>query len=84
MRKIQVYGPGCAKCNRLAENARQAAEALGLDFTLEKVTDIEAMIALGVITTPALVVDGKVLLVGKAANARYVEELLAATERTSP
>lgn len=74
--KIQVFGPGCAKCNKLAENARQAAEELGLDYTLEKVTGIDEMIALGVMTTPALVVDGEVKLVGKAASVKYVKELL--------
>jgi len=77
--KIQVLGPGCAKCNKLAENARQAAEELGLEYTLEKVTAIEEMIALGVMTTPALVVDGEVKLVGKAASARYVKGLLKPT-----
>ena len=74
--KIQVFGPGCAKCNKLAENARQAAEELGLDFTLEKVTDLEEMLKMGVVTTPALVVDGEVKMVGKAANARVVKGLL--------
>ena len=74
--KIQVFGPGCAKCNKLAENARQAAEELGLDYTLEKVTGIDEMIALGVMTTPALVVDGEVKLVGKAASVKYVKGLL--------
>ena len=74
--KIQVIGPGCAKYNKLAENARQAAEELGLDYTLEKVTGIDEMLALGVMTTPALIVDGEVKLVGKAANVRYVKDLL--------
>ena len=71
--KIQVFGPGCAKCNKLAENARQAAEELGLDYTLEKVTGIDEMLALGVMTTPALVVDGEVKLVGKAASVKVRE-----------
>lgn len=75
--KIQVLGPGCPKCNKLAENARQAAEELGLEFTLEKVTDINAMVQMGVMTTPALVVDGEVKMVGKAASADHVKKLLA-------
>ena len=74
--KIQVLGPGCAKCNKLAENARQAAEELGLDYTLEKVTDIEEMLSFGVMTTPALVVDGEVKLIGKAATAKHLKGLL--------
>ena len=76
MVKIQVLGPGCAKCNKLAENARQAADELGLEYTLEKVTDLMEMLKFGVMTTPALVVDGTVKLVGKAASAKHVKELL--------
>ena len=76
MVKIQVFGPGCSKCNKLAESARQAAEALGLEFTLEKVTDIDAMLKLGIMSTPALVVDGQVKMVGKAGNADYVKQFL--------
>ena len=74
--RIQVFGPGCAKCDKLADNARQAAVELGLDFTLEKVTELEEMLKLGVVLTPALVVDGEVKLVGKAASAKYVKGLL--------
>ena len=74
--KIQVLGPGCMKCDKLEANARQAAEELGLDVTIEKVTDLNDILAFGVMTTPALVVDGEVKLVGKAANARVVKELL--------
>ena len=76
MIKIQVLGPGCAKCRKLAENARQAADELGLEYTLEKVTELTEMLKFGVMTTPALVVDGEVKLVGKAASAKYVKELL--------
>jgi len=77
MVKIQVVGPGCAKCEKLAESARQAATELGLEFTLEKVTDLQVMLRLGIMATPALVVDGRVVLVGKAANAEFVKPLLA-------
>jgi len=76
MMKILVLGPGCAKCTKLAENARQAAEELGIEYTLEKVTDLAQMLEFGVMTTPALVVDGEVKLVGKAASAKYVKNLL--------
>ena len=71
-----MLGPGCAKCNKLAENAKQAADELGLDYTIEKVTDLEAILAFGVMVTPALVVDGEVKLAGKAASAKYVKKLL--------
>lgn len=63
--KIQILGTGCPKCNKLAERAEQAAEAMGTSYTLEKVTDINEIVAMGVMMTPALVVDGEVKLTGK-------------------
>ena len=77
MKKILVLGPGCAKCDKLHRNAEEAARELGLECTIEKVTDQNEILAHGVVMTPALVVDGEVKLVGKAANTRYVKELLA-------
>ena len=76
MIKIQVLGPGCAKCKKLAANARLAADELGLDYELEKVTDINQILDLGVMTTPALIVDGEIKMMGKAANAEHVKGLL--------
>ena len=76
MMKIQVLGPGCAKCEKLAENAKQAADELGIEYTLEKVTDLNEIIALGAMTTPALVVDGQMKMMGKAASASHVKGLL--------
>jgi small redox-active disulfide protein 2 len=64
MKKIQVLGTGCPKCQRLTEAAEQAAKALGVAYTLEKVTDIEKIMAFGVMATPALVVDGAVKAAG--------------------
>lgn len=63
--KIQILGTGCPKCNKLAERAEQAAEAMGASYTLEKVTDINEIVAMGVMMTPALVVDGEVKFTGK-------------------
>ncbi len=63
--KIQILGTGCPKCNKLAERAEQAAEAMGTNYTLEKVTDINEIVAMGVMMTPALVVDGEVKFTGK-------------------
>lgn len=73
---IKVLGPGCAKCRKLAENTSAAADQLGLACTVEKVTDINEMIAHGVMTTPALVVDGKVLSMGKALSVDEVKALI--------
>ena len=76
MLEILVLGPGCSKCNKLAENTRQAADALGLEYTLEKVTDLDRMLALGVMAPPALVVDGVVKVLGKAPDVPQLEALL--------
>jgi len=76
MKKIQILGTGCAKCQKLAENAKQAAENLGLEFVMEKVTDINKIMSFGVMTTPGLAVDGKVLLAGKVPSPADLEKLL--------
>jgi small redox-active disulfide protein 2 len=55
MKKIQVLGTGCPKCKKLTEAAEQAAKEMGIEYTLEKVTDIEKIINSGVMSTPALV-----------------------------
>jgi small redox-active disulfide protein 2 len=76
MKKIQILGTGCAKCAKLAENAREAAESLGLDYEMEKISELNQIMAFGVMTTPALAVDGKVLLTGKVPSAADIEKLL--------
>ena len=65
MTKIQILGTGCPKCNKLAENVETAAKELGIAYELEHVSDINEMMKLGVMMTPALVVDGAVKVVGK-------------------
>lgn len=77
MLEIQVMGPGCTKCNKLADSTREAAEALGLDYTLEKVTDLDRMLALGVMAPPALVVNGVVKVMGKAPDAKQISAILS-------
>ena len=76
MKKIQILGTGCAKCEKLASNAKQAAESLGLDFELEKVTDLNQIMGFGVMTTPGLVVDGKVLVTGKVPSPTDIEKMI--------
>ncbi|MDD2453400.1 MAG: thioredoxin family protein [Synergistales bacterium] len=75
--KIQILGTGCPKCKKLAELAEQAAGELGLAYELEKVTEIPKIIAFGVVTTPGLAVDGKVLTAGNVPPYEKVKELLA-------
>lgn len=65
MRTIQILGTGCPKCKKLAENAVAAADALGIEYTLEKVTEIDQIMGFGVMMTPALVIDGEVKVSGK-------------------
>ncbi|MHC4625618.1 MAG: thioredoxin family protein [Planctomycetota bacterium] len=77
MKKIQVLGPGCPKCKKLAENARAAVEQLGGDFEVEKVTDINEIMKFGVMITPALAVDGDVKTVGKVPSADEIVRILA-------
>lgn len=74
--KIQILGTGCAKCQKLAENTKQAADKLGLGYEMEKVTDLNQIMAFGVMTTPGLAVDGKVLAVGKVPSPLELEKLL--------
>ncbi len=63
--KIQILGTGCAKCNALTMATEQAAQSLGLQYELEKITDLQRMMRFGIMTTPALVVDGQVKVSGK-------------------
>lgn len=76
MKKIQVLGPGCPKCQRLAENTAQAVRELGLDCTVEKVTEIKQIMAFGVMMTPALAVDGQVKVFGKVPSPDDIKKLL--------
>ena len=77
MKKIQILGAGCPKCQALAKNAETAARELGLDYELEKVTDISEIMAFGVMVTPALVIDGEVKTVGKVLKTEQIKEALA-------
>jgi small redox-active disulfide protein 2 len=76
MKKIQILGTGCAKCQKLAENTKQAADNLGLDYEMEKITEINQIMEFGVMTTPGLAVDGKVLIVGKVPGPADIEKML--------
>ncbi len=75
--KIQILGTGCAKCQKLAAVAEDAAQALRLTYKLEKVTDLKQIMAFGVMTTPAMVVDGVVKVAGKVPTLDETKKLLA-------
>ncbi len=74
--KIQVMGPGCAKCNQVAEYAEIAAKELGVDYEIVKITDFNDMMKLGVMMTPALAVDDAVKCVGKVPSVEEIKEML--------
>jgi len=75
--KINILGTGCPKCTQLAERAQTAAEELGLDYELVKVTDITDIMKFGVMMTPALVIDGEVKVVGKVPSVEDIKKILA-------
>lgn len=76
MKKIQILGTGCPKCKKLAENAEYAAKDLGIEYEIEKVTRINDIMKMGVMMTPALVVDGQVKVVGKVLSPEQIRALL--------
>ena len=76
MKKVQILGTGCPKCKKLAENAEIAAKALGIEYEIEKVTDINEIMKFGVMMTPALAVDGEVKFVGKVPSPDEIKGLL--------
>ena len=76
MKKIQILGSGCPKCKALSQNAETAAKELGLEYSLEKVTDIKEIMKFGVMATPALVIDGQVKTAGKLLNIQEIKEML--------
>jgi small redox-active disulfide protein 2 len=75
--KFQIYGSGCSKCKLLIANAESAAQALGITYEIEKVTDMNAIIDAGIMRTPALAVDGKVIVEGKVVGVDEIQKLLA-------
>lgn len=77
MKKLQILGTGCAKCNALAEATKKAAGELGLTCEVEKVTDIQTIMSFGVMTTPALAVDGAVKFSGKVPSHDELKSILA-------
>ena len=74
--KLQILGTGCPKCKKLAENTEAAAKALGVEYTIEKVTDINEIMKFGVMMTPALAVDGQVKVVGKVPAPEAIKGML--------
>lgn len=76
MKKLQILGAGCPKCDNLAENTEEAAKELGIEYELVKVSDINEIMSFGVMMTPALAVDGEVRISGKVPDVEAIKELI--------
>jgi small redox-active disulfide protein 2 len=76
LKKLQILGTGCSKCKALAEQTEKAAKTMGVEFVLEKVTDIEKIVAFGVMATPALAVDGVVKVSGRLPSLEEIKTMI--------
>lgn len=73
---IKILGAGCMNCKKLETNVRKAVEELGIEASIEKVTDIKDIVSYGVMRTPALVVDEQVKIMGKVPTAEEIKKYL--------
>ena len=76
MKKLQILGTGCPKCNDLAAKTEEAAKELGIEYELVKVSDINDIMSFGVMMTPALAVDGEVKITGKVPGIDEIKEMI--------
>lgn len=76
MKKISILGTGCPKCKTLYDNAEQAVKETGDDYKVEKIEEITDIVAYGVMSTPALAIDGKVVAYGRVLSPKDIKELL--------
>jgi small redox-active disulfide protein 2 len=77
MKKIVVYGPGCMKCKKAEENVRQVLAETRIEATVEHVTEIQAIVAAGVMSTPAVAIDGVMKLSGRVPTTTELREWIA-------
>jgi small redox-active disulfide protein 2 len=76
---IEVLGPGCARCQTLYENTKAAVDELGIDARVEKIDDVTVMVMRGVMESPALMVNGKLVLAGHLATPHRLGEIISAS-----
>jgi small redox-active disulfide protein 2 len=77
MKQLLILGSGCSKCGKLYEVTEQAAKELGVPYEMNKVTDLKQIMALRVMATPALVVDGSVKVAGRVPTVEEIKKMLA-------
>lgn len=75
--KIQVVGGGCSKCDQLYQHTKEALDRLQRTDTVEKVESLKDIVALGVMTSPSLMVDGKLIVSGRVASVKEIVKLLS-------
>ena len=73
MKTVKIYGPGCARCGKTEDMVREAATRLGVDVTVEKITDAKSIAMAGVMSTPGVAVDGKLVHAGGLPDAAKLE-----------
>ena len=76
---IKILGPGCKNCAALTENTKEALKSLNIDAEIVKITDYEQMAAYGIMSTPALVIDEKVVSSGKVLKSKDIMKLIEKT-----
>ncbi|MCK5177059.1 MAG: TM0996/MTH895 family glutaredoxin-like protein [Candidatus Aenigmarchaeota archaeon] len=74
--KIEILGTGCPKCGQLEENAKKAIEEMKVDSEIVKITDINKIVEYGIMSTPAIVIDGKVKCYGRIPDVEEIKEWL--------
>jgi len=77
MKKIQILGTGCPKCKKLTELAEEAAKSLGIKYEIEKIKNIQKILEFGVMSTPALAIDGKVKFFGKVPPIEEIKKYIS-------
>ena len=75
--KLTIYGRGCAKCKLLTQHAESAARELGVEYELDKVTDMNEIIDAGVMRTPAMAINDRIVLEGRVPSANELKQYLA-------
>jgi small redox-active disulfide protein 2 len=76
MKTLQILGTGCPKCNELVARTKQAAEELGIEYEIVKVDKLQDIMGFGVMSTPALAVDGQVKITGKVPTVSEIRDLI--------
>jgi len=75
--KLRIYGVGCANCEILEKNTKEAIEELGIEAEMEKIDDIDAILESGITALPALAIDGEIKVMGRIASKEEIKNLLS-------